>query len=113
MGIDLEEIRAELAKYLERVEREMPAGDEPSTRAKYRSDYDNFLRRQERKQRKELPAKRAKRQIEKVEAAIKRIDDGTYGICVECGKPIHAVRLEKLPAEPYCAECLQKLDGQE
>src|SRR5207249_5204925 len=35
--------------------------------------------------------------LEKVEAALKRIDDGTYGLCLRCGKPIGKPRLEALP----------------
>ena len=49
--------------------------------------------------------------LELVEGALKRIDDGTYGICEECGEPIPAERLEAIPFTPYCVRCAQKQDS--
>ena len=40
-----------------------------------------------------------------VEAALVRLDDGTYGRCTECGGPIAAERLEALPWAALCIEC--------
>ena len=37
-----------------------------------------------------------------VEHAIRRLDDGTYGTCEACGKPIGDDRLEAMPATRYC-----------
>ena len=37
-----------------------------------------------------------------VEHALKRIDNGTYGVCEACGKPIGDDRLEALPAARFC-----------
>ena len=39
-----------------------------------------------------------------VEHALKRLDDGTYGRCEACGKPIGDERLEALPAARFCLE---------
>ena len=39
-----------------------------------------------------------KRQLEEVEQALKRIEDGSYGICEKTGKPIPVERLEAYPA---------------
>lgn len=44
-------------------------------------------------------------QIEDIEAAIKRTDDGTYGICADCNKLIPRKRLEVLPFALRCLEC--------
>ncbi len=46
--------------------------------------------------------------IEGVDAALARIAAGTYGICVTCGQPISAARLEALPAAAHCIECQKK-----
>ncbi len=46
--------------------------------------------------------------IEAVDAALARIDAGTYGICVTCGQPIAAARLEALPAAAHCIDCQKK-----
>ena len=43
--------------------------------------------------------------LEQVEAAIKRIDEGHYGICARCGQPIAPDRLEALPYAIYCISC--------
>lgn len=40
-----------------------------------------------------------------VEAALQRLDDGTYGYCQRCGRPIDARRLEALPSAVYDIEC--------
>lgn len=46
--------------------------------------------------------------IESVDAALARLDAGTYGICVTCGQPISPERLEALPAAAHCIECQKK-----
>ena len=40
-----------------------------------------------------------------VEAALERIEAGTFGKCVDCGKPIGRERLEAIPYTPWCIEC--------
>lgn len=40
-----------------------------------------------------------------VEAALHRLDTGTYGDCAECGKPISLQRLLVQPATTTCAGC--------
>jgi RNA polymerase-binding transcription factor DksA len=36
--------------------------------------------------------------------ALRRLDDGTYGTCEACGKPIDDARLEALPAARFCLD---------
>lgn len=43
-----------------------------------------------------------------VDEAIKRIDEGTYGKCLDCGKPIAKVRLKAVPYARFCKKCQQK-----
>jgi RNA polymerase-binding protein DksA len=43
--------------------------------------------------------------LAQIAAAIERIDDGTYGTCVRCGKPIAVARLEARPYAPTCIAC--------
>jgi RNA polymerase-binding protein DksA len=40
-----------------------------------------------------------------IEAALKRIEDGTYGICENCGKPVSPERLEAMPWATLCIDC--------
>jgi DnaK suppressor protein len=44
-------------------------------------------------------------QLEDIEAAIARIDNGTYGLCLDCEKPIPKKRLEVLPFARRCLAC--------
>jgi len=46
-----------------------------------------------------------KKRIVKINAAIKRLDDGDYGYCVKCDEAISAKRLELDPASPLCIDC--------
>jgi RNA polymerase-binding protein DksA len=40
-----------------------------------------------------------------VHAALKRMEEGTYGICENCGKPIGKERLEAMPWVTLCIDC--------
>jgi DnaK suppressor protein len=53
---------------------------------------------------------RATAQLALVDAAMARIEEGTFGTCVRCGKPIPAGRLEALPWAAYCIECQRIVD---
>jgi RNA polymerase-binding transcription factor len=46
--------------------------------------------------------------LEQIESAHQRIQDGSYGICNQCGKPINPERLEAMPAAAYCLKCQKK-----
>ncbi|GAP62547.1 hypothetical protein ARMA_0970 [Ardenticatena maritima] len=46
--------------------------------------------------------------IKTIEAALQRMEEGTYGICVECGAEIPYERLEIIPETPYCVQCAAK-----
>jgi RNA polymerase-binding protein DksA len=45
-----------------------------------------------------------------IDSALKRIDDGTYGICTNCGKPISEERLEAMPWAELCIDDQRKLE---
>lgn len=40
-----------------------------------------------------------------IDEALKRIEDGSYGHCLQCGKPISKKRLKALPETELCIEC--------
>ena len=48
---------------------------------------------------------RNEQQLVAVEAALARLDDGTYGRCVRCGHPIAPERLDALPWAAHCIDC--------
>jgi RNA polymerase-binding transcription factor DksA len=39
-----------------------------------------------------------------IERALQRLDDGSYGTCEACGKPIDDARLEAMPATRFCVD---------
>jgi RNA polymerase-binding transcription factor DksA len=45
------------------------------------------------------------RQLSAVEAALKRLADGTYGTCTRCETKINRARLEAMPEAAMCASC--------
>lgn len=47
-----------------------------------------------------------------VRAALKRIEDGTYGFCKYCGNEIEEPRLRIRPSSSSCVACKQKLKAQ-
>src|ERR1700730_2500215 len=48
---------------------------------------------------------RAEQHLALVDAALARLDDGTFGACLRCGKPIAPDRLEALPWAEHCIDC--------
>lgn len=52
--------------------------------------------------------KQLKEQLAAVEHALHKMDEGTYGLCDSCGKPIPPDRLEVLPQASLCVECKAK-----
>ncbi len=53
-------------------------------------------------------ADRVAEALDQTERAIARVDEGTYGNCESCGKPIGAARLEAYPRATLCVACKQR-----
>ena len=49
----------------------------------------------------------------RVEHALQKIDEGTYGLCDSCGQPIDPARLEALPLAALCVKCKALQEGQD
>lgn len=47
----------------------------------------------------------ARHRLAELDAALERVDAGTYGTCVRCGRPIGAERLAARPAATTCVGC--------
>lgn len=81
---------------------------DPNDRASLESDRNFELRIRDRE----------RKLIMKMQEAIKRIDDGVFGICEVCGGPISEKRLMARPVTTQCIECktkqekLEKLKGE-
>jgi len=52
--------------------------------------------------------KRIKDQLADIEHALHKFDEGTYGLCDDCGQPIDPARLEALPQASLCLSCKAK-----
>ena len=52
--------------------------------------------------------KRSRDQLAKVEHALRKFEEGTYGLCDVCGQPIDPARLEALPQANLCLSCKAK-----
>jgi DnaK suppressor protein len=48
--------------------------------------------------------------LSQVRQALQRLKDGTYGVCIDCGRPIEPARLNAVPWTPYCREDQEKHD---
>lgn len=49
--------------------------------------------------------------LQKIDNALKRIEEGTYGLCLETGKPISCARLEAIPYAEYCLEYQEEIES--
>jgi len=47
----------------------------------------------------------ARRHLDEIDDAQLRLDEGSYGVCESCGRPIAAARLEARPVARTCIEC--------
>ena len=51
-----------------------------------------------------------KKELEEINEALKRIDEGTYGICEMCEEPISEERLKVKPYAKYCIICREIIE---
>ena len=48
---------------------------------------------------------REKAFLDKIQKALNKIEDGSFGVCEECEEPIHVKRLEARPETTLCIRC--------
>ncbi|MGH9465127.1 MAG: TraR/DksA family transcriptional regulator [Thermoanaerobaculia bacterium] len=49
-------------------------------------------------------------QLQDIEAALAKMERGSFGVCETCGTEIGAARLQALPWARYCIDCQEKLE---
>jgi DnaK suppressor protein len=49
-------------------------------------------------------------ELDAIDAALKRIESGVYGVCTDCGIDIPAARLHAAPETPRCIDCQDKFE---
>ena len=89
-----EELLTEAGKTVEGMDEEENFPD-PTDRASMESNRNFILRIRDRE----------RKLIAKIEEALRRLDDGVYGICEECGEKISAARLKARPVTTLCIDC--------
>ncbi len=76
---------------------------DPTDRAALESDRNFLLRIRDRE----------RKLLSKIEDALQRIEDGTYGICDACGEEISEERLKARPVTTLCIDCKKRQEAQE
>jgi DnaK suppressor protein len=76
---------------------------DPADRASAESDRSFTLRLRD----------RDRKLVHKIDEALDRIEDGSFGICDECGEEISGPRLEARPVTTLCIQCKSKQEEQE
>ena len=111
MAVNLGKLRQRLNSERERLIREIEESTAETSRSRQGSEGSPFGKREEEAEVTFELGKRAalenhlRNQLCKVEHALQKIEDGTYGLCDSCGKPINPARLEALPQATLCLEC--------
>jgi DnaK suppressor protein len=90
----MQELRSEADKTVEDMDEDENFPD-PTDRASMESNRNSVLRIRDRE----------RKLIFKIQDALSRLDDGTYGICEECGEEIGIERLKARPVTTLCIEC--------
>jgi DnaK suppressor protein len=60
-----------------------------------------------------LTVQRLSRILSDVDAALRRMLEGVYGACAECGEPISLKRLETIPCASHCIGCQEFIERSE
>lgn len=93
----LEARLAELGARLEMIEQELDSHHNP--------DWEDLAVERETDEVLEATGLAGQAEIPQIRAALKRIADGSYGVCARCGAEIPEARLDALPWTPLCREC--------
>jgi RNA polymerase-binding protein DksA len=95
----LEQKKQELTLRLERIHANLRRGYEADSKERAKQLEDNEVV--------DALGNEAREELQKITAAMIRLDEGEYGICVECGLPIKKGRLEVYPYADECIDCAE------
>ncbi len=98
----LEARKAELEERLEEIEQQL---EKPLPK-----DWEDAATELEAEEVLEREAILARDELVRINAALKRMEEGEYGYCVECGDEIAPERLDLVPWTPFCARCAASHD---
>jgi DnaK suppressor protein len=112
-----DEQRASFGRALQALREELTAYDASTREGARPVDLDQPIGRLTRmdamQQQKLIQAnrRRADVRLKQVEAALRRLEAGTYGACVRCQGEIEPERLRARPEAPICLECQEELES--
>jgi RNA polymerase-binding protein DksA len=95
----LEKKKQELTLRLERIHANLRRGYEADSKERAKQLEDNEVV--------DALGNEAREELKKIQTAMIRLDDGDYGICIECGLPINEGRLKVYPYADECIECAE------
>jgi len=99
----LKTILEEAGKTVKGMTNDRDSFPDPTDRANLETDRNFLLRIRDRE----------RKLIGKITEALARIDDGTFGICEECGEDISEERLKARPMTTLCIDCKTKAEEEE
>lgn len=99
----LETLLSEAEKTVSGMTNDKNTFPDPTDRANLETDRNFLLRIRDRE----------RKLIIKIKEALQRIEDGTFGICEECGEEISEERLKARPVTTLCIECKTKAEAEE
>ena len=91
--------KRELSDRLDRISKNLRRGYEADSKERAKQLEDNEVV--------DALGNEAREEIAKITAALQRIDNGDFGICVECGLPIEEGRIKAYPYADECIECAE------
>lgn len=102
----LEQLRDDLQARLDRVARHVRHEVEPLEK-----DFAEQAVQRENEEVVDALGNEARRELARVRDALKRMDEGVYGVCEACGENIPPARLKALPQARLCAECASRQEA--
>ena len=49
--------------------------------------------------------------VQRIDFALQRMEQGQYGLCTDCGCSIGEERLEIIPETPFCSQCAEEIES--
>jgi RNA polymerase-binding protein DksA len=85
-------------------------GQAPGADAPAASDIGDVAQMSEQRELEFVTRERLAERIERLTAALQRLDDGHYGLCERCGRHIPPERLRAIPDAPLCRDCQEEVE---
>ena len=108
MLVDMQSVKDKLLELREKLEKVAVTSDESAAIVELDQSRVGRLSRMDAMQAQAMAqasGQRRKKMLRDISAALKRIDEGDYGICENCDEPINPKRLEVDPTARLCIDC--------